>query len=45
MSHLAINQTCYVLKIGTSIVKPLGINVKKAVEKSLNRKIKNHVLW
>jgi hypothetical protein len=34
-----------VLNFGTCVVKPLGITVKKAVEKCINRKIKKYVLY
>jgi hypothetical protein len=35
-----MHQTWPVFTFGPSVVKPLGIAVKKAVEKCLNRKIK-----
>jgi hypothetical protein len=45
MSYVAMHQPWHVLNFGTSVVKPLGITVKKALEKCLNKKIKKYVLW
>jgi hypothetical protein len=39
--HVAMHQPCVVLTFGPSIVKPLVITKKKAVEKCLKRKIKS----
>jgi hypothetical protein len=41
---VAVYQPWPVLYFGPSVVKPLGIAVKKAVEKCLNRKIKKYAL-
>jgi hypothetical protein len=44
MPYVAMHQPWPVLNFGPTVVKPLGVTVKKAVEKSLNRKIENRVL-
>jgi hypothetical protein len=38
MPYVAMHQPLPVLNFGTSLVKPLGITVKKSVEKFLNKK-------
>jgi hypothetical protein len=43
---VVMHQPWLVLTFGPNVVKPLGITVKKAVEKKRrNRKIKQYVLW
>jgi hypothetical protein len=44
MSSVALHQALHVLNFGTSVVKPLAITVKKAVEKFLNRKVNKYAL-